>query len=512
MYFILSSDYRAKPTSPTDVAYLLIDNWDDYGYKTAFALHYVDETGEWKDIGWVKIAKFGMQTGKIYLEMPEHFEILPQEFFSLGQSQDYYSALNALGEEKRRTILRGLRDLAQDQKLLARVLAEDVTNISLLRSTSLVSVKGQFGRLAQGQSSLSAFTFEYHRPTPPGSANPPPPLTFEVIPDSKPPTNIHVLIGRNGVGKSHCFYTMAMTILASSQSEERGKFVENSSEDANEVFASLVFVSFSLFDTGLIYNILAGRDPKARMNFEFIGFDVPPEIPPTEIAPRVIELQFADQFADALATCKLNNSLDRWKRTMKGLESDPLMAELGFQELEASEGQEWIFEAKQTFKSLSSGHKIICLTMTQLVARVAERTLVLIDEPESHLHPPLLSAYIRALSELLIDQNGVAIIATHSPVVLQEVPAECVWVPDRSGNESSASRPASETFGENVAALTRDVFRLEVVQAGYNKLLQDAVDEFHSYDATMAHFAGKLGSEARAIIRGLTAVKDSEND
>jgi predicted ATP-dependent endonuclease of OLD family len=69
---------------------------------------------------------------------------------------------------------------------------------------------------------------------------------------------------------------------------------------------------------------------------------------------------------------------------------------------------------------MSSGHAIVLLTITRLVATVEEKTLVLLDEPESHLHPPLLSAFIRALSDLLYDRNGVAIIATHSPVVLQE--------------------------------------------------------------------------------------------
>jgi predicted ATP-dependent endonuclease of OLD family len=65
--------------------------------------------------------------------------------------------------------------------------------------------------------------------------------------------------------------------------------------------------------------------------------------------------------------------------------------------------------------------------VTRLVESVEERTLVLLDEPESHLHPPLLSAFVRALSDLLVNRNGAAIIATHSPVVLQEVPRECVW-------------------------------------------------------------------------------------
>jgi predicted ATP-dependent endonuclease of OLD family len=79
--------------------------------------------------------------------------------------------------------------------------------------------------------------------------------------------------------------------------------------------------------------------------------------------------------------------------------------------------------SSEIFNKLSSGHKIVLLTITRLVETVEEKTLVMLDEPESHLHPPLLSAFIRALSELLILRNGVAIIATHSPVILQEL--EC---------------------------------------------------------------------------------------
>lgn len=44
------------------------------------------------------------------------------------------------------------------------------------------------------------------------------------------------------------------------------------------------------------------------------------------------------------------------------------------------------------------------------------------DEPEEHLHPPLVAAFIRALSNLLTYRNGVGIVATHSPVIVQEVP------------------------------------------------------------------------------------------
>ncbi|OYQ67928.1 hypothetical protein B9G53_00495 [Pseudanabaena sp. SR411] len=164
------------------------------------------------------------------------------------------------------------------------------------------------------------------------------------------------------------------------------------------------------------------------------------------------------------------------------------------------------------FEKLSSGHKVVLLTITRLVETVEERTLVLLDEPEAHLHPPLLSAFVRTLSELLVYRNGVAIIATHSPVILQEIPKSCVWKLRRNGSEAIAERPETETFGENVGTLTREVFGLEVTQSGFHKLLQDAVNQNKSFKQTMQMFDNELGSEARAILRALIVERDSEEE
>jgi len=145
------------------------------------------------------------------------------------------------------------------------------------------------------------------------------------------------------------------------------------------------------------------------------------------------------------------------------------------------------------------------LTVTRLVETVEERTLVLINEPEAHLHPPLLAAFIRALSELLINRNGVALIATHSPVVLQEVPRSCAWKLRRSGAHARAERPEIETFGENVGVLTREVFGLEVTESGFHKMLGDAIAEIGDYQEILKHFGGEIGGEGRAILRSLLA-------
>lgn len=150
--------------------------------------------------------------------------------------------------------------------------------------------------------------------------------------------------------------------------------------------------------------------------------------------------------------------------------------------------------------------------MTQLVATVEEKTLVLLDEPESHLHPPLLSAFIRALSNLLDNRNGVAIIATHSPVVLQEIPKSCVWKIERTRKRTDPFRPQIETFGENVGVLTREVFGLEVIKSGFHNLLTKQVETGKSYDEILFEFNEQLGTEARVLLKTLIRIRDSKTN
>ncbi len=169
---------------------------------------------------------------------------------------------------------------------------------------------------------------------------------------------------------------------------------------------------------------------------------------------------------------------------------------------------DWKERALKKIQKLSSGHACVLLTITKLVARVEEKTLVLVDEPESHLHPPLLSAFIRSLSELLHDRNGIAIIATHSPVVVQEVPKSCVWKMNRSRLEMSCVRPDEETFGENIGTLTREIFGLEVEKSGFRKLLENSILKGGSYEEVLNEYGNKLGHEARLILKALVISRD----
>lgn len=161
-----------------------------------------------------------------------------------------------------------------------------------------------------------------------------------------------------------------------------------------------------------------------------------------------------------------------------------------------------------SFNKLSSGHKIILLTISKLVQLVEERTLVLIDEPENHLHPPLMASFIKAISELMTTRNGVALIATHSPVILQEVPKSCVTIVERAHNQYDYFRPDLETFAENVGAITKEVFNLEVTQSGYHATLKSHMTTL-SYTELLTKFKNQIGREGRAIARSLEIINSN---
>lgn len=159
------------------------------------------------------------------------------------------------------------------------------------------------------------------------------------------------------------------------------------------------------------------------------------------------------------------------------------------------------------FLGLGPGHKAVLLTVTRLAEVVRDRTLVLLDGPGL----PLLSALARALSGLLSGQGSAAVIATHSPVVLREVPRHCVWVLRRSGSVTRAGRPQAETFGENIGTLTSEVLGLEVTESGFYKKLAQAAARKRTYAEVLQEFDGKLGSEARAIAQALAAASPSRH-
>lgn len=500
------------PSEARNCAYLIVDNWDDwFSFRTMFSLFVIDEEGGRHQIGSVKIGRMGLQASREIspgFRAPElmlEFDALPPGYFSLGQGEDYYESLNKLTADQRMKILTGLRDCAFDPNIFKAARYEASMTESLLRGVSATSVTGRLHRLTRGEVELTEFKFGYTLP-PSGTDFQPPTMTFEVTPESEPPTNVHVLIGRNGVGKTRAMRGLMKALLHRTDEEnDSGGLIQFDTVRTGEnEFSSMVLVSFSAFDDFYLTPLQADPVP-----IEQVGLRTQITVNGIEQGGLKAPKDLAIDFRKSLERCRSGLRSARWIEAVEILEADDLFAEAEIGELIRVSGDDWIEAAEHRFSLLSSGHAVVLLTITRLVELVDERTLVLIDEPEGHLHPPLLSAFIRSLSKLLVSRNGVAIVATHSPVVLQEVPRSCSWKLRRSGRRSEVERPAVETFGENVGILTREVFSLEVTRSGFHRLLAVSVfDHQLSYDDVLARFGGQLGAEAKAIVRALVLERE----
>ncbi|MCZ9766384.1 AAA family ATPase [Pseudomonas aeruginosa] len=491
------------PKNGVDQAFLFTDGWDDwFTFNTQYMLYFFDENSTRHRIGNVKIGEFGMKQGQRRPELLDEFDHIGDKFFSLGQDDEYYENLNKLGPNIRDRVLQGLGDIALDSDRCLRAMEEKVTGISLLRSVTRSTVEGQFRRLATGGARLNEFRFVYTTPSVRSSRVDQTTLSFEVKPASMPPTNIHVLIGRNGVGKTHMLNNMSRAVIDKEPDESQVGIFECVTDDKSS-FANLVSVTFSAFDP---FEPLPNRkDRLDGLPCAYVGLKRSGKTKNgSPLSPKSPE-KLSEEFGASVLVCSQGARLSRWRRALQMLETDPIFQSNDVASLadDTLDEKEIRFAARKLFGKLSSGHKIVLLTITRLVETVEERTLVLLDEPEAHLHPPLLSAFVRSLSDLLVNRNGVAIIATHSPVVVQEVPASCVWKIRRSGRAVAAERPDIETFGENVGILTREIFGLEVTDAGFHRLLRESVQSSDTLEQALARFEGELGGEARALIRAL---------
>lgn len=502
------------PKIQTSQALLAQSSWDDwFTYSTAYDLWiWSNDKNEYEHMGSLKIGRVGMGTER-FPEIPESFDKLDSNFFSVGMNEGYYENLER--RKVRLYALERLNDIAFSSEAFTLAEQEQVTRSSLLRDISAETVLSEFRRIARGGTIRTKYHFEYHP-----LSDKLPKLKFDVDPEAYPPNNIHIFIGRNGVGKTSFLRLITRAILGD---PECGKVISDD-RSSNKFITSIVSVSFSAFDRFPAERSIDG----SPISYEYVGLkktlpiqdkdlNVAEEIfslAPSKIASAAPPLKNHEEltidFLEGLNACMMGVKRDRWRAAVRKLYSDPIFQEAEIEELSRADAEELNNQARSIFTRLSSGHQIVLYTITKLVQLVGDRVLVLIDEPECHLHPPLLSAFTRALSEMLTTRNAVGIIATHSPVILQEVPSESVYIFNRSGQQVTADRPTRECFGENVGVLTHEIFGLEVKESGFHQLIREQAHQLADYDTVLKKFGNKLGGEALALTQVLVSRRQKE--
>lgn len=420
------------------------------------------------------------------------------QFFSLFTSMESYRKLvHTYGVENAKYILNALNDLVFLRKyslkseLVKTALQTEVFTLAFMRDNetffSYHNAEGILDGLSEEQ--VSVATEHYNlRLALLGSENEHV-LKMDFDLQSYLPKRINVLIGRNGLGKSR-----TLNAIADSLMKADGMF---SARDNSRVMVS---------------RLLALATPGETQN------TFPPESDKSRIPYRRLALNRAGQTSSSRGFGELCVQLarskewvagkNRWRlfkdclRLIEGpgdivLELDrPVTAQAtGAFNLKSKKyiplvnlnngGEQTTLETWASVKDntsalryingkvvpLSSGELAFLKFAVQACLFIENGTMVLLDEPETHLHPNLISDFIDLLDKLLESTGSIAIIATHSAYFVREVPKSQVHVfKTLERDQVEIVNPRLNTFGADIGAISYFVFDDDITSVLIRKL------------------------------------------
>lgn len=536
-----------KPRSAVSIDHppgflLMQDNWNDYNFQTQYQLYYIDGVNETIFIDSVKILKRG-QTSDDGLLIDNDFDKLSEEFCSIGQSLDYYERLSSLGVKLRDDVLLSLRDIVRLPEIIPIFNNEEGWNVSLFRDYKRESAE-EFIALAkallsQDYTKIAAedLEFNFHMAgwendvsfnfTAPSVIKSPWGGEKEIL-----PSRVIALIGRNGSGKS-TFLSRLARVSHASVKDRMNKLKELGSIQPEGIgFPRIITFSYSAFDSFHLPGVtIAEKEQivndveKGEGRFIFCGLrDITKELrldiskqdslaSHQENKDRLTQTLLkpinvlADEFVRSLELVEKNNQVDLLDSALEIVSSDPSFGlthdMMTFETLRV--------DAREAFLGWSTGHKIVMQIIINMVAYIVPRSLVLLDEPETHLHPPLLATLMHTVRYILDDKKAFAIVATHSPVVVQETLSKHVIIVRREGKLTETVQSSIETFGENIGTLTGEVFGFVATATDYHKVLRKLANKFDDIKEIEALFVERgLSLQARAYLMSLFALKEDE--
>ena len=521
------------------------DNWNDYGFQTLYHLYHRQTASNSSStmIGSVKILRRG-QTESDGIQISRPFESLDENFCSVGASLDYYQRLNEIPLNERDEILSTLRDVVAQPELQAEFRDEPGWSTSLFRddphpddflADARAILTGNFSALSDIGESISFrptnwstdLMLEFDAPELPPFFGGHRLLGFTEDMRSLP-RRIIAVIGRNGSGKSTLLSRIARVAFSSPSDRIRPEIQALGAFEPGSIgFIKIIAISYSAFDNFIVPGlyeselrqiaddiekgggryIYAGlrdivaevRDDLAAAEDRQLPDDEPAQLAADDLrtATRLKSLaQLADEFERLINQINNNDDNELLNAALKPLFSDPSFADVENREPSELLGP----DPREEFLGWSTGHKIVLHVIASLVAHTTRKSLILFDEPEMHLHPPLIAALMHAFRIVLEEKDALAIVATHSPIVLQETLAQHVRIVRRNGQNFEVLAPGIETFGENIGVLTYDTFGLTAASTDFHKILDQLIVSFSDIDEINELFTPRLSGQALAYV------------
>lgn len=537
------TDFTVVPpsrTEPSPISGIVLqqDNWNDFSFQTLYHL-YVFTDGFTGGIGPVKILRRGQTKADTIQLAQGRLEPLSEDYCALGQSLDYYERLAELPAELRLEILAHLRDALAFPDHAETFFSEPGWSTSILRDVDWESFRRDASVLLERDYTRVArlgleLSFQVT-----GWANPlrlrfsaPSDWQFWVTSGrGKLPERIAVLTGRNGSGKSTLLARLARILHASQRDRSSQELAAlGSIEPPGIGFTRVLNIAYSAFDAFQIpgldekerrqiaddlkrgtgrYHFCGLRDIVRELEEGLVAADDPQLASPSTAATdrqrrtllKSID-ELAAEFTRTIEHIWKGERHDLFNAAVKIIASDP-----SFQDLGTDPTSTILQGPGDVFALWSTGHKIVMHATASMVAYTQAKSIVLIDEPESHLHPPLLAAFMHALRLILDKNDAFAVVATHSPVVVQETLGRHVSVVRRSGMETTIQPPRIETYGESIGEITDEVFGLNSDATDFHKTLQSMVQGGMTLESIEGLFERGLSLQARAYVMSELARK-----
>lgn len=480
------SRYAKSASPPAGASYPCVvffgDDWDDYSHRTLFHLYYFPKADvASKSLGEVKI----LQSTQQITALPARFTQLDdQQYASLGQDLKYYSALRDLGDSLSSEILSALNDVVQNHELLDSVETTTGFRNSLIRFNEAKLALRHGLEALDGEHRAKNYRFGYDGQIP--GATGPVHTKFNLDASDPVPGRIAAIIGRNGVGKTQFLARLAIDLATPQRiSQETAQQIENSFDPLRPLFSRVIALSFSAFD----------RFPRPqKKNISYIYCGVRDD--GGKLSRNALEAKH-QVFLTRIREQGRGRTWERHVASILGVKTSEVSLDSHIKQL-----------TDEATPSLSSGQSILTYFTSAAIAYLKVDSLLLFDEPEIHLHPAAVALLMQVLQSLLEEFDSYAIVATHSPVVIQEVPGRRVIRFDREGNTTSAQELPEETFGENISELTRMVFETVETPSFYKSVLRDLMDSY-TFEEVSELFKDRLSLHAAAYLASLEKDKNA---
>lgn len=458
-----------------------IKGWNDYGVVSIFEVEY-HSISFVHSFGRTKIMH--KEENTTWELLPDKFYQLPDDYCSLSSREEYYfSLLNTFKLHGLISILFALQDAAYFPDIYDRYSKNSNFIHSLMRADKAERLLRELKPKLQGADLDNLYSFDYRFKPAFSEIDVKIPFYFNNI--GELPNRIFAVIGKNGTGK-----TQLMNKLPNS-------FAKGTSEDFyNRVpsFSKIISVSYSVFDNESI--------PKKNASFNYVYCGLK-DAGENIRSSRGLVLSFHHNWKRIEELGRTN----KWRSILKNfIDKDVINGFILPKEDNYREFQVSLEGFNAVKNKLSSGQSILLYIITQVIANIRLDSLILYDEPETHLHPNAIVDLMNTIYELVEEFESYCLIATHSPIVIRELFSKNVFVIERINNTPSVKRIGIESFGENLGVLTDEVFGDKETSKQYKTIIRSLIRQRKSFEEIielMEFDEVPLSLNARIFIKAL---------